>query len=201
MRRQPKGVPAGGEFAAEARQESDVALEGSGRPPGDWDERTSPTGMITYSRSFAVADGEAAHSVSPAVEPRRDGESIEIGSGSIVISQRGRLPGEMTYRIVIAPMEDRTVKAIHINWVEVQRNRGKGWASAMYEAVREAHPDAIIPAAAALEAPGRKLVRRYRDKHPDVHTGRFDSQGRIHATRGGDDPLYRAGILSRTPLT
>jgi len=89
---------------------------------------------------------------------------------------------------------DETVDAVFVNWVEA-KDTGRGWASAMYRAVREAHPGWVVPAADVLEGPGRRLVKHYREKYPEVHVGRFDTKGVVHLTAGPQDRLYRAGIL------
>lgn len=215
-RRKDTGRPGnGGKFDHVAGARSTAALDGPQQaadgpvpPPGDgWMEIRYPA-CISWQREFAVEGGTATHSVdvydNPA--PRPGSERVQIGGGGITIAAGDRLPGELHYNVVLAPLLDedgaetgRTVKAVNVNWVEVKggRNggRGKGWASAMYAAIRAAHPDAIIPAADCLEPPGRRLVKHYRDKYPEVHTGRFDTRGRIHPTRGGDDPAYRAELL------
>lgn len=216
------GVPTGGQFATSARSEASVSLTVSsdsadhdpadiadpGPPPGDaWERRVSEyTGLVSYQRDFEVRDGLATHTVNgllPGEEPARDGEAVVLGNGGITIEQKGRYPGQVHYKVLDAPMLDfdgndtgERVTAIHINWIEVERNRGKGWASAMYQAIRDAHPHAIIPAASNLEPPGRRVVKHYRGKHPEAHTGRFDTDGRIHPTTGPDDPKYRAEMLT-----
>lgn len=152
----------------------------------DWEEHVSPhTGHRSRSRSKDLGDGAVmTHQVS------------EQGGG-LTIEHKDRIPGELHYSLVDAPRVDTgdRVPAVKVNWVEVQRNKGKGWASQMYQAVRDVHPDRVIPAADVLEAPGRRLVKHYRDKHPDVHVGRFDTDGRLHMTSDSDDPIYRPGIL------
>lgn len=199
--RHPAGTREGGRFAPTTRPRAAVALtpQESPAPTGEGWERTEyPTGIVGYRRSFPVSKGGlATHTVSGAASNDRFGQAQVIGHGGIVIAHGDSLPGELHYRILIAPRAGtgELVKAIMVNWVEVETHQGAGWASAMYAAVREAHPDALIPAADVLEAPGRRLVRHYAGKYPTVHTGRFDAEGTIQPTSGPADPIYRIAIF------
>lgn len=192
----PRGTGTRGlEHQARGLAEADLGtpvLGGSG-----WAEGTYPSGVNYFRREVGMPDGTVLSqsvSFSPG-KPWRGSE--EVGSGGIVLQLDGALPGELHYLLLRSPVAGttETVDAIFVNWVEVKK-KGRGWASAMYRALREAHPGWVVPAADVLEGPGRRLVKHYRERHPEAHFGRFDTNGVVHLTSGPEDPLYRPSILN-----
>lgn len=151
----------------------------------DWREITYPTGATARHSTTDLGNGYTM------------GHEVSGTYGSVNIFKGERIPASMTYSLKDSPTTDgRTLPSVFVNYVEVDKDhRGKGLASKMYDAVRGTHPDRVIPAADVLEGPGKRLVKHLRETHPDVHMGRFDTDGVIHPTSGPDDSAYRPAML------
>lgn len=181
-----------------------------GNPSLLWEQSTVSTGT-RFKRPFTVetsiATRTATHVVTlydPALPPPQSRWETDVakGEGLIEIYRGGATredrDGILRYQILEAPLVDddgsptgRTVPAIHVDAVKVDTAlRRKGWASAMYAAVREAHPRHRIPAAWRLEPDGREVVRRLNTAYPEIHTGRFDNFGCIYESTDAAD-IYR----------